>query len=535
MGSRCLVPAVIFGVALVGCAGIERDLEPTPVSVRPEPLAEVQSKPSPVAPIHSAAFSQSNEVSSDEPLELLTSPPQVVPVESKASGSTGSQVIRLPEIPAQEAHNPEMLALDLAGALAMTAGQNPRIAFAAAEYREAYAQLQLAKTLWLPSIRAGMSFNHHDGTLQASDGQVIDVSRSSLQSGLGVGAVGAGSPIVPGVIAEFHTSDAVFQPKIAAHAASASNAATDATRNDLLLDSAVTYLELLRTLQELRIAEQTLGNAQRLADLTSSFALAGEGSQADADRARAELARQKNMVARAEEATLVAEARLAELLSIDPMRKIIPLEPTIIPVDFVSAEVPPAELVATALSNRPELAEAQSLVCEAVSRYRRERFAPLLPSVLLGVSQSGYGGGLGSEIDDYDGRFDLDALVYWELRNLGLGERARREQTRSQFDQARALRIGLMDQVAREVIESHAQVHARRRQIETAKTGVQLALDSYERNSIRIREGEGLPIEALQSIQALDAARRDYVRALVEYNEAQFRLQRALGWPLTGE
>jgi outer membrane protein TolC len=47
-----------------------------------------------------------------------------------------------------------------------------------------------------------------------------------------------------------------------------------------------------------------------------------------------------------------------------------------------------------------------------------------------------------------------------------------------------------------------------------------------------VRDLEGLPIETLQSIQALDQARREYLRALVDYNAAQFRLQRALGWPI---
>jgi outer membrane protein TolC len=40
-----------------------------------------------------------------------------------------------------------------------------------------------------------------------------------------------------------------------------------------------------------------------------------------------------------------------------------------------------------------------------------------------------------------------------------------------------------------------------------------------------------LPIEVLQSIQALALARREYLRTLIEFNTAQFTLYRALGWP----
>jgi outer membrane protein TolC len=55
---------------------------------------------------------------------------------------------------------------------------------------------------------------------------------------------------------------------------------------------------------------------------------------------------------------------------------------------------------------------------------------------------------------------------------------------------------------------------------------------SYRRNHERIRNGQGLPIETLQSIQALDQSRRQYIRAVADFNRSQFRLQRVLGWPV---
>ncbi len=422
--------------------------------------------------------------------------------------------------------------LDLTSALSLAGGQSPQIAHAAARYREAYAKLAAAQTLWLPSLRVGVSYNHHDGRLQASPGEVIEASRSSFQGGLGAGAIGAGSPMIPGIVAQFHTADAIYQPRIASHDLCARQAATEAATNDALLATALAYLELLRSTQELRIAEETRDNARKLAELTATFASTGQGPQADADRARTELVFRRNDVSRAEEAVVVASARLAEQLSMDGTVRILPLEDAIVPIDLVTPDLPLSELVATGLSGRPELAEAQHLVCEAVQRYQRERCAPLVPSVLLGLSQSGFGGGLGSEIDRFSGRFDFDAAVYWELRNFGFGERAKRDEMQARQDQAQALQVRLMDRVAREVVEAGTQVRIRKTQIAVAETGIQAATESYERNLNRIREGHGLPIEALQSLQALDAARREYLRTVVDYDEAQFRLQRALGWPI---
>ena len=167
--------------------------------------------------------------------------------------------------------------------------------------------------------------------------------------------------------------------------------------------------------------------------MTAAFARTGQGSQADADRAQAELAVRKNTVAQAAAQTRVASARLVE------------------------------------------------------------------------------------------------------LRNLGLGEAAARQGARSRLEQAKLRQIQLMDRVAREIVESHAQSESLRGQIAVAQSGIAAATDSYRRNVERIRGGQGLPIEVLQSIQALDLSRREYLRAVTDYSEAQFRLYRALGWPIPRE
>lgn len=421
---------------------------------------------------------------------------------------------------------------DLPQLLATVANDNPQVAFAGERYREAYARLEGARALWLPSIRAGASYNLHEGTLQASDGKVGDVNRSALNAGMGVQAVGAGSPVVPGVFANFHLRDAAFQPRIANQRALATLESSRTVTNDLLLNTSLAYLDLLRGKQSLAIAEETLAHAENLAKTTGEFARAGQGLSADAARAQAELAIRRNDIHRATEAIQSATARLTELLSLDPQLQIEVAEPNLVPIDLVDRDSEPGQLVAVGLSNRPELAEARHLVCEAVHRYEREKYAPLLPSVLLGVSYSGFGGSNSADIRNFRDRFDLDGVAFWELRNLGLGERAARQETHARYMQEKMREVQLMDQVAREILQAQAQVNSRYAQITTAEEAIQAAEDSYEKNLARIREGQGLPLEALQSLQAFDLARREYLRVVSDYNEAQFRLHRALGWPI---
>ena len=87
-----------------------------------------------------------------------------------------------------------------------------------------------------------------------------------------------------------------------------------------------------------------------------------------------------------------------------------------------------------------------------------------------------------------------------------------------------------MDRIAQEVVEAHGQVESRRKRIELAKSGIEAAQRSYELNLQRIENAKGLPIEALQAVQALAQARRDYLNAVIDHNVAQMKLCRATGW-----
>ncbi len=421
--------------------------------------------------------------------------------------------------------------IDLETVLQLTSGQNPQVAFARERIHEAFAQLDRAQVLWLPSLRVGATYDKHDGPAQQVTGDMINTSRSALFTGFGGVLPGAATPAIPGLYANFQLVDAIFQPRIAQRTALARQSAATAATNDALLSSALAYLELLRAEQDVAIARDARDHTRQLADLTGDYAQTGKGTEADHDRAQAELALRNNELLRSQEAVRVASARLSQLLSLDPLLAFAPREPTIVPIDLVATDEPVAALVAQGLTGRPEVSEQRHLVVEAVERLKREKYAPLIPSVLLGIGYGGFGGGTGGTIAGFNNSFDSVAGAFWEVRNLGFGERAARCEAQSRLQQAQWKEVAALDLVAREVVEAHTQVEARREQIATAQEGVQLATASYERNSERIKNVQGLPIEVLQSIQALAQSRREYLRTLISYNEAQFRLHRALGWP----
>lgn len=531
----CLIIAV--GLIPLGCAGVEsgsslgrRARNDVPIAVR-RFAAEASSLSSPAtvqpqvsSPQSGWRSTQNIQLAGYEPVPIGAAEetvPQILPAPADADSS----------LPASTADFLDPRELDLSTALQLVGGQSPQVAFAHQRIEEAAAGVDAAAAMWLPSIRGGVSLNRHQGNLQASNGTIADVNRSSLQTGFGVNAVGAGTTPTPGLSAQFHLSDAIFAPRIAERTHSASQFGSWVTYHDEMLRAAEAYVELLRAYQEKSIAEETRSLAAALAKQMDAFARSGQGNPADADHAATELAIRKNDVLRAEEAVDVASARLAEVLHLDVPLKVVPIEKQLTPIEMVSLDATVQEMVASGLTTRPDLGESRELVEAACERLRREQFAPVMPSVLLGLSYGGFGGGLGNRIADVNSRMDFDLGAVWEVRNLGWGDSAARDAASARVEQARYQEMRVLDRVAREIVESRAQVRSRQQQIETARKAIDLARSAYERDLNRINEGQGLPLEVLLSLRTLDRARREYLNSVAGFNTAQFRLHHAIGWP----
>jgi outer membrane protein TolC len=422
--------------------------------------------------------------------------------------------------------------IDLPTALRLADAGNLQVAFAREQVNQALARVDQANALWLPSVRGGTNYDRHEGAIQQVQGTQIINSRGAFYAGLGAGGYGAASPTIPGLYANFSLADAFFQPLAARQFAGARGQAARAATNDTLLQVSLTYFELLRGVEDIAISQATHQDAQYLAEVTGAYADTGQGLRADANRARAELAIRINDIRRSQEAQRVASARLAQLLRLDPLVVLQPADPMIVPIEVVEHNVPTKELVIRGLAQRPELAESRLLVEEAVVRLRRERMSVLLPSIVMGASYGGMGSGINAQLAPFQDRLDVDAIAYWEMRNFGFGEAAARRGAESTVRANQVKQMALMDQVAREVVEAHTQVQARKDQMATARMGIEAALASQQQNIERIEQAKGLPIEVLQSIQTLAQARREYLRTVIDYNVAQFTLYRALGWPV---
>jgi outer membrane protein TolC len=443
--------------------------------------------------------------------------------------------------------DPDTRPVDLPSALELAGVSNPQILLARERITEALAQRQLAVAQFLPTLHAGTNFDNHTGPLQQAGGSIVKVNRGSLYLGLGAAAVGAGTVNIPGIVWSGNASEVIYASLVTRQIVRQRQFDSDAVRNDVLLRVASAYLNLLRADAGRAIALQTREEAREVARVTANYARLGEGRQADADRAATELQQREVDVVQAEGEMLAASARLAQVLDLDPAVRLQVNDAWAIPAGLVPEPIPLPELIAIALLQRPELQARQAAIRAALLELEGARVLPFSPSVVFGYSAGSFGGGSNlaaqgivqpdgsviqqSRFGNFAERQDIDAVVYWTLRNLGVGNAALIRAARSNQRIEELRQVEVLDRVRMEVAVAYARARARLAQIEINERALASSQKAFKEDFFRTRNREGLPIEVLDSLRLLGRSRNGYLDSIIEYNRAEFDLYVALGQP----
>jgi outer membrane protein TolC len=427
--------------------------------------------------------------------------------------------------------------IDLPTALRLADRVNPQIGISRQAILEALARLKGARVLLLPSLAGGGNYHDHNGNLQRAGGTILDLpAEQSFYVGAGARTLAAESVAFPGLRIFSHLGDAIFEPLAARQRTVGRQFDASATFNSVLLEVSTRYIDLMAAEARLAVLRRSLRDATEAARLTANFARVGQGRQADADRMQTEALLLESQVERAGEDTAVASAELARLLNLDPAIRLRTVGGPIPLLELVDPSCKLGQLLEIALERRPEMAARMAQIAEARTRYRQEQTRALLPTISVGFSAGDFGGG-SNLVDPVFGRFagrtDFDALAYWTMQNLGVGNVALWRQRRAQEGEAIAARSRTVNLVRREVAESLALATAARRQVDVSEQRLDEAEAGLREELHRIEAGQGLPIELLDNLTRAVEARQAIIAAFAAYDRAEFRLFVALGQPPT--
>ncbi|OWK41681.1 TolC family protein [Fimbriiglobus ruber] len=450
---------------------------------------------------------------------------------SAPPGPTGTILPPVPDVP-DPTQQPTAERIDLGAALQLAGIDNPTISLAREVVREALASQLAARSLLLPNITMGGNYRYHSGPLQDDPGELRTPTLQSFNLGFGTMAVGTNPATIPGVRLFAHLGDALYEPLAARQRVSARQSDAQATQNTVLLDVAAAYLELMGAEAQIEILRRAGADVAEISRVTSEFAKVGQGAPSDANRAAGNTDLIRRQTRQAEGRAAVASARLCRLLNLDPSVRLRTPGGAVEPVCLIPEGTDLEALVGVATAARPEVFARSAEILEAQTRVRQERTRPLFPTLSVGYSADLFGGGSNQTSPTFgplQGRSDFDVAAVWTVQNLGFGNTARVRQAKATVGVSVAAFNAAVNQIRREVAEAKALAQTGAEQITLARVTLTAAEEGFQLESERIKRGEGLPIETLDSFRQLVDARLEFLAAVVAYNVAQFRLYVALG------
>jgi outer membrane protein TolC len=429
------------------------------------------------------------------------------------------------------------LPINLATALRLAGARPLIIAAAQASVQLAASELERANVGWLPSFNVGAGYYRHDGATQGQSGNFYINSKDQFMAGAGLSA-------------NVSATDALFVPLAARQVLLARQFDVQAARNDALLAAAEAYFSVQLARGRLAGNQDVVAKGLEMAKAID-FAQLGSSRPADLHRALALAGTFDDAMATAREQWRLASADLTQVLRLDPTVTVVPAEPPNLRVTLIAPQESVDALIPIGLTNRPELASQQALVQAALVRIRQERLRPLVPSLILqggpGAVSPGsflmagiFSSGAHGEANPSVIREDVSVGLVWEMQNLGFGNRALVRERRAEQQQVLIGMFHVQDMVAAEIARAHAQVQSATVRVTAAETGLQEARLAYEgsiKNLGKVEKIGGVPVLVRRAFEVIDALKALaqhydlYFTSISDYNRAQFRLYRALGYP----
>ncbi len=467
---------------------------------------------------------------------------------TSGAGSTGRSGETTPPSPLATTPrlNPAPLApgdlrfpINLATALRLSDARPLIVAAAQARTWVAEAELVQAKVLWLPDLNIGFDYIRHDGGgPDFNKGIMTNPSTNFFYAGAGIWGDDYGI---------IHTTDAIYQPLVMRQVLNSRQWDIQSAKNDALMQTAEAYFTVHQyrgiyaaTLYTVNLGQELVDRIARLSrDLVQGF---------EVDRARNMLADLQQQAVTARQNWRVQSARLTRVLRLDPRAVVEPMEHDHLQITLISPARTPDDLMAIALTNRPEIASRQALIEAAEVAVRREKARPFIPKMAITgfqtpfeMLQAGiFSIGPNSSLNQWIGRDDISIQPIWRLNNLGFGNLAQIKAARGMESLATVDFFDAQDKVAEDVYRALAKLQSAAARVVQADRSLRTGLITYHGTSEGLKQtsrfGDVLvlisrPQEAVYALQLLKTAFDEYYTTVADYNRAQFELFHALGYP----
>ncbi len=406
--------------------------------------------------------------------------------------------------------------IDLPTTLRLAGADALEVKLAEEKLAEARADEQQRTLAFLPVLTIGAGYKNHQGAIQDVEGKVFDASKQSYTVGLGAGL-------------ELSLGEAIYQKLAAKQRTVAADRNLASERLARQVDAAAAYFDLVQAQAVVGVTSEAVRISQDYGKQVTNAVTAGVAFKGDSLRVDVQTRRNEVELERARGALRLASVALAEKLRLDPSIMLTPAdgEPRLIKLVNPDTNVKP--LIEKALASRPELARELA----AIAALRAERDAvvrgPWVPTFTAQAFGGGLDGGTGSRTQGVEDTQDYFVGLTWKIGAGGLFDKGRRMAAESRVRQAELNEAKARESITAQVVAAAEQCKALAREVNASRAAVKAAEENNKLTLGRSEFAVGVVLETVLSEQELTRARLEYLRAVTQFNAAQYLLYQAVG------
>lgn len=493
---------------------------------------------------------------SPRPGAITMTRPNVAPTTQRASDGA----VKLDSSLIKPMHR-ELLAIDLPTAIRVVRTRNLDIQLARQQVEAQKGRLESTVGAVFPALVPRAAFEHVDGTVRESNGALFGAGFNTFQ-------VSAAAELImnPGRV--------IYEIIAARKTLSATEDQERFVVLDTLRVTANQYYDLTLAQANVSAARQAVLEAEELLRINQLRLRAGTGVPADVALAEAQLAERRGQFIAAIDNFYRASVAFAVTLRLDASVTLVPKADELAAVTLVGENAPLDDLLAMAVTYRPDLDRVRALVEVAIAAQGATWWGNFGPAFQVGYQ---YGGITGHSDHTAPGkgispnlivnplsssgafasnpvanaliregiaegsqklspdrnqtfpftdqeRFDSLVRVKWSLSAIGDLRTANAQERGAALDAERQL-----DQVRGQVVSILQESRTQSELIAAARQEVAFATEALRLTEVNLRAGTMITLDVLQAENAVARARIHYANAVARYNQAQVNLLAAVG------
>lgn len=292
------------------------------------------------------------------------------------------------------------------------------------------------------------------------------------------------------------------------------------TKEQVILQTALTYYDLLSQKMELEVLKINIIDRQEQYKITQARYTIGIGDKFDVVRAEAELAKANQQYIAAFNTLRLLQAKLANIMGIEVLDAVYPSENSIEIRRLLDSKYDVECLYNMALVSRNDI-RAAKLKIEALKAERSSNYMDFVPSLELYYANAMYG-------TQKSGLSPANAvginIVAPLGENLALGSITKIKAYNAQLSSEENRLVDLERNVKQSIVSSYYDAKTALERIEAAKKEVLASDESLKIALVRMQVGESTFLDVIQAQSLKVASRQTLINTIIDYNKAQVQL-----------